>query len=209
MSSSKEKGSSSSSSKEKSRSSSSSSSSYRPRTADELREKEYMVFLESCLSSHGGYLKSPILSLSTSLAVSPLTTSYALAGIYLIILLFTPAFLLPHISALITLIIPIQASRQSIALEQSHEKNKDGKKAEDSVQWCLYWVIWCCFELVRGWIGVWRPGYKAIFEIIRTAGLITVGGPWFGRAGLVSKLHPSCSIYHVRYKWIVLMQVRS
>ena len=108
-----------------------------------------------------------------------------LAGLYFCFLLVSPSFLLPHLSALITLIIPLQCTLQSIALDQA----KTAKKADHAVQWCFYWVIYCLLEVSRGWVGIFRPGLKAMFEVIRTVALITVGGPWFGKAALVIS-HP-------------------
>lgn len=172
-----------SSSREKSSSGSSSKKPAKPKTLEEVRIAEQAHYVNSLLTSHAGYLKAIILSLSSAFEVSLTTTAAMIGAMYFMLHLITPAFLLPHLSALTTLIIPVTCTMRSIAFEKDKKKSGDAK---DSSQWCLYWVSYCLFEFGRGWITTWAPGCKAVFEVIRTAGLITVGGPWFGYAGLVS-----------------------
>lgn len=176
-----------SSSRSKSSASSSGKKPSKPPTLEELRSTEHAQYIDSLLTSHSGYLKPIILSLSSAFELSPTSISTGLGVIYLMFHLVMPAFLLPHLSALTTLIIPVTSTMMSISLESDKKKSAE---ATDSSQWNFYWVIYCLFEFARGWVGIWVPGCKAIFEIIRTAGLITVGGPWFGYSGLVcSHLH--------------------
>jgi len=149
-------------------------------TAAQLRSKEAQDYTTSLLKSHASFLTPIISSLSSSLSLSAAEIGIILGGSYLFFHLFAPAFLLPHLSALITLIIPINNTLLNIAKEEK------GLKPVDSPQWSWFWVIYCGFGVVRGWVGIWRPGWKAWLEVIRTGGLICVGGPWFGYAGLVS-----------------------
>jgi hypothetical protein len=154
------------------------------KSSAEVLEEEHQQRIQDFLTSHGGYLAKPIRSLSTSLDCPPQQLVYAIAFVYLLLHLVLPAFLLPHLSALVTLIIPVQCTMRSISLEL---KKGGPSAARDSSQWLGFWVVYCLFGLIRGWVGVCRPGYKAGLEIARTAGLCAVGGPWFGRDGLVSR----------------------
>ncbi|ORX34600.1 hypothetical protein BD324DRAFT_162114 [Kockovaella imperatae] len=139
-------------------------------------------FIDSCLKSHAEYLAQPTLIIAQSLGVSPLHLSYGVGAVILALHLVLPAFLLPHFSALFTLIPPVQSSLQSITLETK----KSGRDARDAAQWCIYWVIYTFFELARGSVSVYLPGVVPFFELSRSVCLIICGGPWFGRAGLVS-----------------------
>ena len=153
----------------------------RPRkSAAAIREAEYETFVKQSLQSHGGYIAKPILSLAESLEILPLHTSCIVGAVIVAFHLVLPAFLLPHFSALITLISPVQATMTSV----SREVNKSSSK--DAAQWCLYWVIYTLFELVRGLASVYQPGSSPFFEFGRTLCLVICGGPWFGKAGLVS-----------------------
>ena len=151
-----------------------------PQTATEIREAEYKSFLEASLTTHGGYLSKPILALSTSLTLSIQNIAESLALVVLILHLLTPTYLLPHLSALITLVIPVQNTLHSLALDQ--QRDPDG--ARHSSQWLAYWVCYALSEMARGCVAVWRPGWKGAFEITRSIGLVTIAGPWFGRAAL-------------------------
>lgn len=157
----------------------------KPPTLDELRSTEHAKYIDSLLTSHAGYLKPIILSLSSAFEISPTSISVCLGGIHFALHLVAPAFLLPHLSALTTLIVPVTGTMMSIAFDSDKKRSSE---ANDSSQWSFYWVIYCFFEIIRGWVGIWIPGWKAVFEIIRTGGLITVGGPWFGYTGLVCRL---------------------
>ncbi|CAD6565504.1 MAG: hypothetical protein TREMPRED_001413 [Tremellales sp. Tagirdzhanova-0007] len=106
-----------------------------PQTATEIREAEYKSFLEASLTTHGGYLSKPILALSTSLTLSIQNIAESLALVVLILHLLTPTYLLPHLSALITLVIPVQNTLHSLALDQ--QRDPDG--ARHSSQWLAYW----------------------------------------------------------------------
>ncbi|WRT70124.1 uncharacterized protein IL334_007118 [Kwoniella shivajii] len=132
---------------------------------------------DNFLKSHAGYLRSPIISLSITLSLSPLTSSLIFTLIFITLHLFLPLFLVPHVSAFITLFIPIQNTINAILLE------KKGKKS-DSPQWALYWIIYCLLGWMRGYVGLWAPNTRGIYEIARSGILVVVGGPWFGREGL-------------------------
>ena len=153
-------------------------------TATEIREAEYKTFLEATLTTHAGYLSKPILALSTSLALSIQNIAEVLALLVLILHVLTPTYLLPHLSALITLVIPVQNTLHSLALDQQRDPNG----SRDSSQWLAYWVCYAFSELARGWMAVWRPGWKGAFEISRSIGLVTIAGPWFARAALASSV---------------------
>ena len=157
-----------------------SSSSSRAKSSAEIREAEDEALIVAQLESHGGYLAQPILSTANSLEIAPLTIVYFLAVIALAFHLVLPAFLLPHYSALITLIPPLQSSLHAVANEV---KKKD---APDAAQWCVYWVIYAVFELARGVVGTFCPAWIPAFELGRTVCLVICAGPWFGKAGLVS-----------------------
>ena len=155
-----------------------------PKT-DAEKEAEDNALYQTVLESHGGYLVSPIQHLSAQFSLPLLYTSGIIAAIFLILHLVVPVFLMPHLSALITLIIPIQTTLLSLNLEI---KKAQGA-ARDSSQWLGYWVIYAVYEMVRGWIKVYRPGWTGALEVMRSVGLMAVGGPWFARAILVSPPH--------------------
>jgi hypothetical protein len=161
--------------------SSASSSSTKP--SKEIRQAEYQVFVTNSLVSHGGYLAKPITSISSSLDLPAQLICYTLALFFFVLHIILPPFLLPHLSALITLTIPTQCTMRSIRIEMDKKSNN---AARDSCQWLAYWVVYALFDFGRGWVGIWRPGWKAGFGIVRSAGLVAVAGPWFGREGLVS-----------------------
>jgi hypothetical protein len=162
----------------------------KPLTSEQIREKEHKEFLLALLQSHAGWLNKPIASQSDTIVMDITYTSSILGIVYFVFLLISPAFLSPHISALITLVIPVQCTVRTVVME----KVKDVKQSQNAPQWVFYWVIYVLWGMARGWISTFRPGYKAVFEVVRTVGLVVIGGPWFGRAGLVS---PSCSLYGV------------
>lgn len=70
------------------------------RNAAELRAREERKYLEGLMDSHAGHLKPIIISLSNSFGRTLKQTAIALALIYFGLHLITPAFLLPHLSAL-------------------------------------------------------------------------------------------------------------
>ena len=158
-----------------------SSSSSSQRSSAEILEAEHETFVVGSLRSHGGYLAQPILSTAKSLEIAPLNLVYILAIVTLAVHLALPAFLLPHYSALITLILPVQSSLHAITCEV---KKKD---TADAAQWCVYWVIYALFELARGVAGVFFSAWIPVFELGRTICLVICGGPWFGKRGLVSR----------------------
>ena len=145
-------------------------------------DKESTKFADSLLKTHASYLTPVILGISSTLDLSREHASVVAGAIYFTLHLVTPVFLLPLLSSLVTLAIPVQNTLRCIAVE----KAKGAKEAKDGPQWLYYWIIYGVFELIRGAVGIWRPGWKHFFEIARTFGLITVGGPWFGYQGLVS-----------------------
>ncbi|WWC94985.1 hypothetical protein V866_001837 [Kwoniella sp. B9012] len=172
-SSSKKHSSSSSSSSSKKSSSSSSSSSSRS-SSSESRDDN---LISSYLKSHAGFLRPLILSLSTTTTLSPTIISLILLLIFLFLHLYLPLFLIPHLSAPITLLIPIQSNIHCIVAEK-------GKKQSDGAQWCLYWIVYCLTGWLRGAVQVWWPGYRGAVEIGRSSVLVLMGGLWFGRMGL-------------------------
>ena len=133
--------------------------------------------LEGYLKSHGGCLAAPLLSLVSSLQVTATELGLALGIAYLLLHLALPVFILPHYSALVTLIIPIQSTLRSVALEGN---------GEDGPQWCVFWTVYSALQMGRGMMGIFLARGMAEYEFIRTVILIAVGGPWFGKAGLVS-----------------------
>ncbi|WVQ66879.1 uncharacterized protein L199_005070 [Kwoniella botswanensis] len=165
---------SSSSSSSSSRKSLSSSSSSSRSSSSEPRDDR---LTSSYLKSHSGFLRPLILSLSTTTTLSGTIISLNLLFIFLSLHLYLPLFLIPHLSAPITLLIPIQSTIQCIVSEK-------GKKKSDGAQWCLYWIIYCLTGWVRGAAQIWWPNYRGMVEIGRTSVLVLMGGPWFGRMGL-------------------------
>lgn len=182
----------SSGSKGKVKASESRSKSSSQKSAADIRHADYLKFLQLSLQTHAGYLCKPLQTLSASLTdsddlifgLSPLET---IAGILAVILftlhLTTPTFLIPHLSAMVTLIIPLQNTIRSINL--TVKKNGAGA-SQDSPQWCAYWLVFIVHQVVRDWLNVFRPGWSRVYEIARTIGLIMLGGPWFGHAAMVS-----------------------
>jgi len=79
----------------------------------------------------------------------------------------------------------MQNTLKSIALETKKSK----AEAPNSPQWVLYWMVWSLLDGIGGWIYIFRPGWKAIWEIWKVVALVILGGPWFGRASLVRNLH--------------------
>ncbi|WWD03759.1 hypothetical protein V865_001815 [Kwoniella europaea PYCC6329] len=169
---------SSSSSSSSSRNSSPSSSSSSRSSSSESRDHKLS---SSYLKSHAGFVRPLILSLSSTTTLSPTIISIVLISIFLSLHLYLPLFLIPHLSAPITLLIPIQNTIHCIVAEK-------GKKKSDGAQWCLYWIIYCLTGWVRGAVQIWWPGYKGVVEIGRTSLLVLKGGPWFGRMGLRREL---------------------
>ncbi|WWD19731.1 hypothetical protein CI109_104195 [Kwoniella shandongensis] len=172
--SSSKKDSSSSSSKDKAGPSASQS-----KSVDQIRNAEYEALVQSCLASHAGYLHTPIGSLSSLLSLPQTTTLIILLSLFLFAHFYFPLFLIPHLSSTITLIIPIQ---NTVAAIQA-EKDDKGKKGEAG-QWLLYWMIYCFLGWGRGWVAIYRPGWRGVFEVGRSGGLVLLGGGWFGRAVL-------------------------
>ncbi|WWC64468.1 uncharacterized protein I303_107078 [Kwoniella dejecticola CBS 10117] len=133
--------------------------------------------IHSYLNSHSGFLKPLILSFSSLTSLSPTIISLIPFSIFLVLHLYLPLFILPHLSALITLLIPIQNTISAITSEKARRKS-------DAAQLLLYWIVYCLLGWLRGGVQIWYPHLKGYFELARSAGLIVVGGPWFGRAGL-------------------------
>ncbi|WWC91797.1 uncharacterized protein L201_006744 [Kwoniella dendrophila CBS 6074] len=141
------------------------------------KENDNDKLIKSYLLSHAGYLKSLILPFSKTTSIPPLILSIILLAIFMLLHLYLPLFIIPHLSALITLIIPIQNTANTIISEK-------GRKKTDAAQSLLYWIIYCLLGWVKGAIQVLYPNFAGLFALARTAILILVGGPWFGRAGL-------------------------
>ncbi|OCF61397.1 hypothetical protein L486_01045 [Kwoniella mangroviensis CBS 10435] len=165
---------SSSSSSSHSRNLSTSSSSSSRSSSSESRDDK---LTSSYLKSHAGFLRPLILFLSTTTTLSPTIISLILLIILAFLHLYLPLFLIPHLSAPITLLIPIQNTIHCIVAE-------NGKKKSDGAQWCLYWIIYCLTGWIRGAVQIWWPGYRGMVEIGRTSVLVLMDGPWFGRMGL-------------------------
>jgi len=161
-----------------------SSSGGRPRSAAEIRQAAYRSLQKTSLTSHAGYSAKPIDAVAKSFQTDPDNVALVLGFIFLVLHLLTPTFLLPHLSALVTLIIPLQDTLLSL----SYEISRNPGAGRDTCQWLAYWVVYVAFEMARGWVAVWRPGWKGAFEVGRSAGLVTVGGPWFSRDVLVSEV---------------------
>lgn len=173
------------SSKSSSRLSSSSSSS-KLKSSTKIRQAEAQKLYLSSLPTHTGYLAKPLLSVSKSLStndfdflgLSPLQTlAFLLALIFLLLHLVIPSFILSQLSSLVTLLIPLQNTLNSINLDL----NKGPGSSRDTAQWCTYWLVYVGFSTIRGLISAFRPGWRGVFELGRSVGLVMVGGPWFGK----------------------------
>jgi hypothetical protein len=134
------------------------------------------------MKSHAGWLAQPILSLSSQLSYSPVHVALALSIPILLMLLVSPAGWVPHLCAPFVLLIPVQNTLHSMAVETK----KGRSDAQDAQQWALYWCVWCVLGLVGGWVETFRPGWKGLWQVGRVVALVIAGGPWFSRASLVS-----------------------
>ncbi|WWC68278.1 uncharacterized protein I206_102201 [Kwoniella pini CBS 10737] len=152
-----------------------SNASNRSRSKSGSRSEDDQV--ESFLKSHAAFIRPLIISLASTTTSSPTIISIIIFTIFLIAHLYLPLFILPHLSAPITLLIPIQNTILSITSEKNRKKS-------DSAQWLLYWIVYCLLGWARGCIQIWYPNLSCSFELGRSATLVVVGGPWFGRAGL-------------------------
>ncbi|OCF37709.1 hypothetical protein I316_00836 [Kwoniella heveanensis BCC8398] len=64
------------------------------------------------------------------------------------------------------------------------QKGSRSKDNGDAAQWLLYWIVYTTFGWMRGAVSLWRPHWRGVFEVGRTASLVVIGGAWFGRKGL-------------------------
>ncbi|RSH91351.1 hypothetical protein EHS25_009650 [Saitozyma podzolica] len=117
-------------------SSSASKSASKPKSAAELRQEEWDTFITDSVKSHAGWLAQPILSLSSQLSYSPVHVALALSIPILLLLLVSPASWIPHLSAPFVLLIPVQNTLHSVAVETK----KGRSDAKDAQQWALYWA---------------------------------------------------------------------
>lgn len=97
-----------------------------------------------------------------------------------ILLIALPPSVTFHMSASLTLVIPLQNTLKSIALG-----HKSSSKAKDSAQWLAYWVTYTFLGMTGGWIGIVRPAWAWLFELWKTLTLVILAGPWYGRQILV------------------------
>ena len=51
-------------------------------------------------------------------------------------------------------------------------------------QWIWYWVFYVLVNGVRGFVGIYRPGWKGWYELWRSVVLVVVAGPWYTKAAL-------------------------
>jgi len=52
-------------------------------------------------------------------------------------------------------------------------------------QWIWYWVFYVLVNGVRGFVGIYRPGWKGWYELWRSVVLVVVAGPWYTKAALL------------------------
>ncbi|WVQ84628.1 hypothetical protein IAT38_006783 [Cryptococcus sp. DSM 104549] len=165
---------------------SSSSRSSKPKSSDEIREEESSAFIMSSLSTHAPLLTSPVLQLSSLLSTSPLPPLIFLLSTFFLLHLYTPLFLLPHLSAVLTLACPIYGTALTI-LGELGKRDKGKKTRGDGAQWLLYWAVYVLLGWGRGAVGIWAPGWKGVFELGRDGVLVVVGGGWFSREGMMAE----------------------
>ncbi|WVQ97670.1 hypothetical protein IAU59_004784 [Kwoniella sp. CBS 9459] len=163
--------------KEKARSEAKSSST---RSGEKASGDKGDAFVLSGLDTHAGFVRPLVLQLSSFASIAPLHVLIILFAIFILLHLYLPLCLIPHLSASVTLVIPIQNTVKSIAAQKSSGSKDNG----DAAQWLLYWVIYTIFGWMRGTVALWRPHWRGVFEIGRSASLVVVGGAWFGRKGL-------------------------
>lgn len=56
---------------------------------------------------------------------------------------------------------------------------------ENGVQWIWFWVFYVVVNGVRGFVGVYRPGWKGWYEVWRSVVLVVVAGPWYTKVALM------------------------
>ncbi|WVF70224.1 hypothetical protein IAT40_005013 [Kwoniella sp. CBS 6097] len=138
------------------------------------------AFVLSGLESHAGFLRPLVLQLSSITSFTPLHVLIILFTVFILLHLYLPLFLIPHLSAAVTLVIPIQNTIKSITAQKGSGSKDNG----DAPQWLLYWIVYTIIGWMRGTMSLWRPHWRGVFEVGRSASLIVVGGAWFGRKGL-------------------------
>ncbi|KAK8853304.1 hypothetical protein IAR55_004008 [Kwoniella newhampshirensis] len=160
----------------------SSSSSSRPISSDQIREEEYQAWVQNSLTTHAGFLEPLIQSISSFLSLPLTKTLILILSLFILAHLYLPLFLIPHLASALTLVIPIQNTTRCLRSEIEGK----GRKT-DTGQWLVYWMVFCVLGWGRGWIAIFRPGWKGFYELGRSAGLVLVGGGWYGRAALRSE----------------------
>jgi hypothetical protein len=81
------------------------------------------------VKSHAGWSAQPILSLSSQLSYSLVHVALALSIPILLLLLVSPASWVPHLSAPFVLLIPVQNTLHSVAVETKKGRS-DAKDAQ-------------------------------------------------------------------------------
>ncbi|WVO15047.1 hypothetical protein L204_102691 [Cryptococcus depauperatus] len=166
-------------------SSSSASKSSKPKSSAQIQEEEFNNLVSSTLSTHTPILLTPCTHISSLLDVPLLASVVLMLSAFLLLHLWTPLFALPHLSATLTLVCPIWATASTLHMEFGKHPSSPGVASRgNGAQWLLYWMVYIVLEWTRGWIGIYRPGCKGVFEVGRSAMLVTVGGGWFSRSAL-------------------------
>ena len=158
---------------------SSSSSRSKPRSSEEIRQAEYDEFLASTLSIHLGLLYPAFRELCELTGLNARDTALVLAPCLLALFVSLPLKAQPHITYFL-MIQPLNNTLKSIA---------DTKRLEAGLhapQWLGFWLFWFAYSGLRGWVGVWRPGWMRVVELGGLVGVISMAGPWWSREGLVS-----------------------
>lgn len=160
----------------------------RPLTAEQVRAKEAQELTVTLIRSHLGYLARPLLKTAEALETDRMTTLLSALIVFALLHIALPTFLVPHLSALVTLICPLQASLHTLARELDRHTKAKGEPVRpvgDEAQWMMYWLVFFVWEGARSSVLVWRPGWTGVSEIARTLSLVGVGGGWYSRAILV------------------------
>ncbi|KAL7419191.1 hypothetical protein Q5752_006028 [Cryptotrichosporon argae] len=136
-------------------------------------------------TTHAGWLRPVLLALSASFP--PLSATLVVFLAYLTLLLISPVAFQPAISAAVTLLVPVQSTARSLSAEPQgagRGGGGGGGGGQDAPQWLVYWPAYAALDAARGWVGIYRPNARWVFEVWRGVVLAVLASGWFGRAVL-------------------------
>ncbi|EIW68919.1 hypothetical protein TREMEDRAFT_62637 [Tremella mesenterica DSM 1558] len=151
------------------------------RTPEQVRQDEFDVFIKTSMTTHLDFLGPPLITLSSAFNMPVLHVALCVAPIIVLLHVSLASALQKHFTYFL-LLVPLRCTLHSIADESG------SGRGVDAPQWLGFWLFWFTFQGVSGWVKIWRPGWEKVVSLGGLVGLVTMGGPWWSKAGLRSSV---------------------